>query len=308
MNTESLHVKPIHYKLDIDDEQMKKLRPFFKVSSGSYSRITKTVKHPDPKGKDPECEDEIRIRRKEKGAVVVELWDRNSSKPENLIGKGEITYSSLSSKEGQFEEWIDLFDRNNKKVGKALVEVKVTPVNLDLNPEEMFKRSIESMHKSFQRAIEDMNNSFRHFSRLLPSDLSLLPSLSSSPGQQAIKQDEKDNKQIQQQQETQKSMSTEEKNKSNQLSPQRRSWFDSTFEEMHNMFEKTLEDMHNTFEQFTKDFFPPSIANLLEDEKKGMDVEEEKPKETTQNQDEQNRQKTNKGKTDVEIREEPVKP
>jgi len=310
---ETLHVKPITYKLDIDDEQMKKLRPFFKVSSGSFSGITKTVRHPS-KG-DPKNEDEVRIKRKEKGSVLVELWDRNSSRPENLIGRAEVKYDSLSSREGLYEEWIPLLDRNHKQIGKALVEIEITPVMNELSYDDIFQRSIEDMNHSFKRAVEDMNRSFEHFNRFLPS--TTFPSLmSSSPRHQAIKNEGHQDKGSSPRKEIKQDMSnkgTLQKSDDSQRSlttPSRRSWFDSTFEDMHSMFERTLEDMHNTFEQFTKDFLPSSFGNFLEEERR-MDLEEEKPKEQIKSQAHESRSKENVShdkKDKVEIQEEPMRP
>jgi len=315
---ETLHVKPITYKLDIDDERMKKLRPFFKVSSGSVSGITKTVNHLKKN------EDEIRIRKKEQGSVLVELWDRNSSRPENLIGRGEVKYDSLSKREGLYEEWIPLLDRNHKQIGKALVEIEITPVQNNLSFDDMFQRSIEDMNHSFKRAIEDMNRSFEHFNRFLPS--TTFPSLmSSSPRQQAIKgegqhaikseghQDKVSSpmKEIKHDKSHQGTLQTREDHDRSLMTPSRRSWFDSTFEDMHSMFERTLEDMHNTFEQFTKDFFPSSFGNFLEEGEKRMDLEDEKPVEGRKSPVQESSRKGDKvsdNKDKVEIQEEPLKP
>jgi len=307
--TETLHVKPITYKLDIDDEQMKKLRPFFKVSSGSFSGITKTIRHPTKN------EDEVRIKRKEKGSVLVELWDRNSSRPENLIGRGEVKYDSLSSKEGLYEEWIPLLDRSHKQIGKALVEIEVTPVQNELSFDDIFKSSIEDMNHSFKRAIEDMNRSFEHFHHFLPS--TSFPSLTSShPRHEAIKSEghqeklsSSPKKEIKHDTSDQGTLSRREENQRSLMTPSRRSWFDSTFEDMNNMFEKTLEDMHNTFEQFTKDFFPSSFGNFLEGDRK-MELEDQKPMEKPKSpvQESRRRENVSNKKNEVEIQEEPLKP
>jgi hypothetical protein len=312
--SETLQVKPITYKLDIDDEQMKRLRPFFKVSSGSFSGITKTVKYP-AQG-DPKNEDEIRIRKKEKGSVLVELWDRNSSRPENLIGRGEVKYTNLSSKEGAYEEWIPLLDRNHQQIGKALVEIEVTPVNMDLSFDDMFQRSIEGMNHSFKRAIEDMNRSFDHFNRfMLPS--ASFPSLTEAPKQQAISSKDQEkvsassNKEIKKDASSQGTLENREEERKSLMTPSRRNWFDSTFLDMNNMFEKTIEDMHNTFEQFTKDFFPSSFRGFL-DEERGMDLEGEKPIEQSgksQIQEDRNKENVSKSNKDkVDIQEEPLRP
>jgi len=346
--TETLNVKPITYKLDIDDEQLKKLRPFFKVSSGSFSGITKTVNHLDKN------EDEIRIRKKEEGSVLVELWDRNSSRPENLIGRGEVKYDSLSNREGMYEEWIPLLDRNNKQVGKALVEIDVTPVQNNLSFDDMFKRSIQDMNHSFRRAIEDMNRSFEHFNHFLPG--TSFPSLmSSSPRQQAIKSEghqekvtspkkqaikseghqeklssprkeikhetlpKKDikpetnspKKELKHDTSSHGTLSTRDDSQRTLMTPSRRNWFDSTFEDMHNMFERTIEDMHNTFEQFTKDFFPSGFKDFLGEDERRMDLEDEKPVEKSNKSPvQENRRKANvsDNKDKVEIQEEPLRP
>jgi len=318
--SETLNVKPITYKLDLDDEKMKKLRPFFKVSSGSFSGITKTVNHLDKN------EDEIRIRKKEQGSVLVELWDRNSSRPENLIGRGEVKYDSLSNKEGMYEEWIPLLDRNHKQIGKALVEIEVIPVQHNLSFDDMFHRSIEDMNTSFKRAIEDMNRSFDHFNRFLPS--TSLPSLGSAPRQQAIKSEGHQEKVTSPKKQVKSEMSprkeikhdishqgsqlqTRDESQRSLMTPSRRSWFDSTFEDMHSMFERTLEDMHNTFEQFTKDFFPSSFGSFLEGDRR-MDLEDEKPVEKNKSPvQESSRRRENlsdKKKDTVEIQDEPLKP
>jgi len=276
---ETLHVKPITYKLDLDDEQMKNLRPFFKVQSGARSKITKTIKHPENKN-----DDEIVIRKKEKGSVTVELWDGNSARPENLIGRGEVKYDNLSSKEGKHEDWIPLYDRNNKQVGKALVEIDVESAKNMLNYDDMFKMSLGGMDQSFKRALEDMNRTFDQFNHLLP--------ITSGTQQQAIKsegQQQKDQGTIQMAEDS-----------------QRRNRFESTFEDMENMLEKTIEDMHNTFEQLTKDFFPSTFGKL-EGEKK-MDLEYDKSKQQKGIDQERSRKDNYAQGNKGSIQEEPVKP
>jgi len=255
MDTETIHVNPITYKLNMDDEELKKYRPFFKVSSGSSSKITKTIKHSNKN------EEKIKLKRKEKGDVIVELWDRSSSQPENLIGRGEVKYHHLSEKEGKFEDWIPLYDRNNKEIGKALVEINIVPIHQELGYEDVFNRSIEDMHRSFNRAIEDMGSSFEHFHRTaLPSTAT--PSLTS--GMEKEKEKEKKTEMIEEKPKKEERVESQGVTRSG-LSPSRRSLFDSTMFDMEDTFNKSLEDIHNTFEQFTRDFFPSGFRDIMGD-------------------------------------------
>ena len=220
---DTLHVKPITYKLNLSDEQLKHMRPFFKVRSGSFSKIIKTIKHPSQG--DVTFDDEVRMRQKEVGSVHVELWDRNSSRPENLIGVGEVKYSNLAAEKGKHEEWIKLLDRNNKEVGKALVEINITKVDHNISIDDMFKRSIEEMNKSYRKAIESFQHTF--------DDL----------GKKALTSGSED-----------KEKSKGEGDET-QLMNYRRSLLSDTFENIHSMFERTIEDMHNTFESMARDMF-----------------------------------------------------
>jgi len=180
----------------------------------------------------------------------------------------------LSSKEGKHEEWIDIFDNNKKKIGKALVEVDIEPTNLDLTSHDVFKRSITDMDYSFRRALDDFNRTFKMF------DNFALPS--ASQGQQAIEGNKNKGKEGQ----------------ISQTSP-RKFWFGSVFDEMENMLDRTLEDMHNTFEQVTKEFLPSiegQKGNKMQVEGQGQQKQlGDQPRTKTADQD-------------VKIQEEPLKP
>jgi len=216
------------------------MRPFFKVSSGSYSRMTKIIKH--PQNGSPNFQDEVKMKKREHGSVQVELWDRNSSRPENLIGKGEVKYSSFANHEGTYEEWIPLFDNHGKEVGKALVEINISKVDPNISIEEMYKRSIQDMDNSFKKAIENFHHTFDHFGRFaLPSEIR--PQLTTGGDEGSTTTGTSSENQIK-----------PEGENDNRLMNYR-SIFDSTFDEMHNMFERTLEEMHNTFERMSREMF-----------------------------------------------------
>jgi len=250
---DTLKVKPITYKLNISDEELKKMRPFFKLSSGSYSRITKTIKHPHQG--DPKFDQEVHLKKKEKGSVCVELWDRNSSRPENLIGRGEIKYTSFDNLKGnKFEEWIPLLDRNNKEVGKALVEINIIPMNQNLSIEDMFSRSLNEIENTYRRAIEDFRDTFESFGKFaLPSETK--PQLTT--GTEKMKGESED-----------------------KIMTYRRSVFDNAFDDIHNMFARTIEEMHNTFERMTREMLEgPSMLGgdqtmgMSGTQGRGMEVE-----------------------------------
>jgi len=162
---QNIKVNPIKYELNFDEETLKNISPVYKVSSNSYSKVVKRIKK--SKDNDP-SKDKVKTKQREQGSVTIEVWNKNDRNPENLIGKGKVKYDYLRPSEGKTEEWIELKDRQGNVVGKALVEVEISPSNNMLEAgEDFFNRVMDDM----SHMIEDEGPFFRGFGR------SFLPSL-----------------------------------------------------------------------------------------------------------------------------------
>lgn len=135
--TEGLRVKPITYNLDIGRELM---NPSFQVRSGSFSQMLRT-----------EFDQDVKLDRKEKGSVFIEVCDGDE-----LVGKGEITFNTLSNREGMFNEWIPLMDNSGKQVGQALVEIEISPEAGKIHTGKMYKGLMDEMRDVFGDAGKDM--------------------------------------------------------------------------------------------------------------------------------------------------------
>jgi len=135
---EGLRVRPITYNLDIGRELM---NPCYTVSSGSFSQEVISGINED-----------VHIDRKEKGSIFIEVRDG-----EELIGKGEVKYSTLADREGMFNEWIPLRNADGDEVGQVLVEIEISP-------------EAGKIHGGFNGMLKDMKETFGNLgSDVLPS-------------------------------------------------------------------------------------------------------------------------------------------
>jgi len=160
MNFENIRVKPVTYKLNISDDVLKTLNPCFSVSAGSFSKMSKKSTN---LGGSPNFDEDLQIQRKEKANINVELRDANSY---DLIGRGHIEYDSLSSKEGKFNEWIPLKDLLGNEVGRALVEVEISPQQASLGFDSYnfgLKGIMDEMHERMDRIFGDTRRRFDEF-------------------------------------------------------------------------------------------------------------------------------------------------
>jgi len=162
MSFQNLRVKPISYKLNGNEELIKKLHPYFNVSAGSFSKVSKKSQNINEK---PNFDEDLQLQRKEKANIDVELRDSYSN---NLIGSGHIEYDTLSNKEGKFNEWIPLKDILGNEVGKALIEVEVYPQKLGLGADDYnfgMKGIMDEMHERMDRIFDDSRKMMNEFSR-----------------------------------------------------------------------------------------------------------------------------------------------
>jgi hypothetical protein len=142
---DTLRVRPVDIKLDLDDKTLKDLNPVYRITSGSYSSITT---------KRGGIHEATNVNRKEKGSVRLEVWKGNDSDPKNLIGKGEIHFNTLKEKEGKFNEWIPIHDHQGKKIGQVEFEIEITP-----------SRSLQMGHMGDRFALRDFEETFDDLTR-----------------------------------------------------------------------------------------------------------------------------------------------
>ena len=268
-----IHVRPILYRLDIDDERHKKLRPYFKLSSGPYSRTSKRV---DAIGRG--TGDTLTVGKKAEDSMIVELWDRHEFKKENLLGKGTLDLKKFSGQKGITEEWVILYDNEGKQIGKALLEIEMPPEEQKLTNKDLFQGVMEDARNRFGGFIED---SISIFDRMLKDTSKLFEDISKEfgmdeefprlKGEESMKSRGTDHGKIDiekpQTLKTQdKTKKTMPKKRSHHVARQARNRFESLIENQTSLFEKMIEDTRKMFDEFAKDmwededFIFPSIS------------------------------------------------
>jgi hypothetical protein len=164
MSRVQLKVNPKSYKLNVSDEALKNLKPYFQVSSGSYSSHSETRKLTNKEGKTQDKGDKD-IKDKENTYIDLTLRDAISGE---LLGKGHMEYDNLRDKSEKYEEEVPLKDFFGNQIGTAIVEIE---------HHEKPLKNIEDEFRSMRRAIGGMmhktNRMFRNFNSLFNRDFGL---------------------------------------------------------------------------------------------------------------------------------------
>lgn len=144
-------INPKNYKLEGNEESIKNLKPYFEVSSSSYSSYSSVKKYVNGKLQ----EDQSYTKRDGKAHVDLNLRDANSGE---VLGRGRIEYDPHSQKDSPFEEKIVLKNRLGNQIGSATVEMKPKSQGHMAIEEEDF-----GFGKSFNRMLRDSDRLFDNF-------------------------------------------------------------------------------------------------------------------------------------------------
>jgi len=161
MSSVQLRVNPVNYKLNASDEALKNLKPYFQVSSGSYSSHCEQRRIGNKEGQSQD-KDPNEVQDKENTYIDLTLRDSVSGE---LLGRGHIEYDNLRDKSEKYTETVPLKDFFGNEIGSAEVEIEHHE-----KPIRKIEDEFTDMRKAIGGMMKRTNKMFKNFDRRFGRD------------------------------------------------------------------------------------------------------------------------------------------
>jgi len=113
-------IRPTRAILTQEVSPHKCANPYARVVFGFQSSSTKVALGA---GQRPEWSDVFSFGRTNEDAILIEIWDKNMTIKDTLVGTATIPFFKVLEHDNTLEEWVSIM-QNGKEVGQVLVEVE----------------------------------------------------------------------------------------------------------------------------------------------------------------------------------------
>lgn len=147
---ESLTARALTYELDFDEEHWSHIKPKMSITCDATTTSNKELYV--EKGK-PVFDKDLHIKRRDKGEIKIEVWDTGMPEAGTLLAKGYYVFHHLQNKEGTFQEWVPLKNDHGKEIGRALLEITISPQSCDIPLDDTPQHMIEELDQGLKKKL-----------------------------------------------------------------------------------------------------------------------------------------------------------
>lgn len=126
-------IRPITAQLTRNTDMFKNMDPYVKFKLGNNKAKSSVDKRA---GKTPSWKDEILIKYMNEDTLKIEVWDKDTFKPDDLVGSTTLSLSTIEGQRNHIQDWIDLTYKG-KDAGKILLDIQFSPKKENIQKQQV---------------------------------------------------------------------------------------------------------------------------------------------------------------------------